>query len=203
VKDATGGCAAASACRTIADLWINTRCAWQCWRLRARAALKHLVVRAASCGSPGPPVPAQVTLANVASVATIADGNARSMPRARNWSVHDRTCRTPEAFFYRRYFGATLLMQGWVSIGASRAPWFLDRVRLPWKPRHIRGFLLLPPPALCECRHCSLASAKGKAPPKRGQRLSLGSSDEAAPTDTQITAVLRPSHVATSGTNSP
>src|SRR5262249_15258911 len=52
-------------------------------RLRARAALKHLVVRAASCGSPGPLVPAQVTLTNVAPVATIADGNARSMPRAR------------------------------------------------------------------------------------------------------------------------
>src|SRR5262249_61815372 len=51
-------------------------------RLRARPALKHLVVRAASCGSPSPLVPGQVTLTNVAPVATIADGNARSMPRA-------------------------------------------------------------------------------------------------------------------------
>jgi len=51
-------------------------------RLRARAALEHFVVRAASCGSPGPLVPAQVTLTHVAPVATIADGNARSMPTA-------------------------------------------------------------------------------------------------------------------------
>jgi hypothetical protein len=34
-------------------------------------------------------VPAQVTLPNVATVATFADGNARSMPRARNSSIHD------------------------------------------------------------------------------------------------------------------
>ena len=54
-----------------------------------RAALKHLVVRAASCGCPGPLVRAQLTLTNVALVATFADGNARSMPRARNLSVHD------------------------------------------------------------------------------------------------------------------
>jgi hypothetical protein len=39
---------------------------------------------AASCGSPGPLAPAQVTPANAASVATIADGIARSMPTARN-----------------------------------------------------------------------------------------------------------------------
>ena len=47
-------------------------------RVRARASLQDLVVRAASCGNPGPLVPAQVTPTNVAPVATIADGNARA-----------------------------------------------------------------------------------------------------------------------------
>ena len=33
-------------------------------------------------------------------------------------------------------------------------PWIWST---PWKPRHVRGFLSLPPPALGEGRHCGLA----------------------------------------------
>src|SRR5262249_41534296 len=57
----------------------------ECVHLGARAALADLIARAASCDYPSAVRSSvQRTLRLTASVATIADGNARSMPRDRN-----------------------------------------------------------------------------------------------------------------------
>src|SRR5262249_36229626 len=57
----------------------------ECVHLGARAALADLIARAASCDYPSAVRSSvQRTLRLTASVATIADGNSRSMPRDRN-----------------------------------------------------------------------------------------------------------------------